>query len=184
MGIMLQRSKIAEDLLITMSQLFGPVPGGLWVSRLYLLALCSRRPPESLAQPWLRWGLSRWPVMLRNGYSQSLATGTIAASGTLGQIIPPSIVLIILADQLASAQLIKRVQPRKALHKAATGEISMPSEFAVTSTSAGEMFLGALVPWVGIGWPVHVVHINLRAYCVLQKHLLFVSMALTTSTFY
>jgi TRAP-type mannitol/chloroaromatic compound transport system permease large subunit/cell division protein FtsB len=90
-------------------------------------------------------GLISLPVMLRNGYSQSLATGTIAASGTLGQIIPPSIVLIILADQLASAT-DQAGTARKALHKAATGELSMPSEFAVTSTSAGEMFLGALVP--------------------------------------
>ncbi|MEM7236405.1 MAG: TRAP transporter large permease subunit, partial [Pseudomonadota bacterium] len=87
------------------------------------------------------------PAMLQRGYSQSLATGTIAASGTLGQIIPPSIVLIILADQLASA-VDQASTARKALHKLATGELSMPSEFDVVSTSAGDMFLGALVPGV------------------------------------
>jgi TRAP-type mannitol/chloroaromatic compound transport system permease large subunit len=85
------------------------------------------------------------PAMLRNNYSHPLATGTIAASGTLGQIIPPSIVLIILADQLGSAS-DQASSARKALHKVATGELTMPSQFDVSSTSAGEMFLGALVP--------------------------------------
>jgi len=144
MGIMLQRSKIAEDLLITMSQLFGPVPGGLGISVVFVGALLAATT-GIVGATVVAMGLISLPVMLRNGYSQSLATGTIAASGTLGQIIPPSIVLIILADQLASAT-DQAGTARKALHKAATGEISMPSEFAVTSTSAGEMFLGALVP--------------------------------------
>jgi TRAP-type mannitol/chloroaromatic compound transport system permease large subunit len=90
-------------------------------------------------------GLISLPVMMRNNYSHSLSTGTIAASGTLGQIIPPSIVLIILADQLASA-VDQADTARKALHKSATGDITMPSEFAVTSTSAGDMFLGAFIP--------------------------------------
>lgn len=144
MGIMLQRSKIAEDLLITMSQLFGPVPGGLGISVVFVGALLAATT-GIVGATVVAMGLISLPVMLRNGYSQSLATGTIAASGTLGQIIPPSIVLIILADQLASAT-DQAGTARKALHKAATGELSMPSEFAVTSTSAGEMFLGALVP--------------------------------------
>jgi len=144
MGIMLQRSKIAEDLLITMSQLFGPVPGGLGISVVFVGALLAATT-GIVGATVVAMGLISLPVMLRNGYSQSLATGTIAASGTLGQIIPPSIVLIILADQLASAT-DQAATARKVLHKEATGELSMPSEFAVTSTSAGEMFLGALVP--------------------------------------
>lgn len=144
MGIMLQRSKIAEDLLVTMSQLFGPVPGGLGISVVFVGALLAATT-GIVGATVVAMGLISLPVMLRNGYSQSLATGTIAASGTLGQIIPPSIVLIILADQLASAT-DQAGTARKALHKAATGELSMPSEFAVTATSAGEMFLGALVP--------------------------------------
>ena len=85
-------------------------------------------------------GLISLPVMLRNKYSPALATGTIAASGTLGQIIPPSIVLIILADQLGSAA-DQASSIRKSLHKEATGDLSMPSVMDVTSTSAGEMFL-------------------------------------------
>ncbi len=144
MGIMLQRSKIAEDLLVTMSQLFGPVPGGLGISVVFVGALLAATT-GIVGATVVAMGLISLPVMLRNGYSQSLATGTIAASGTLGQIIPPSIVLIILADQLASAT-DQAGTARKALHKEATGELTMPSEFAVTSTSAGEMFLGALVP--------------------------------------
>ncbi len=102
MGIMLQRSKIAEDLLITMAQLFGPVPGGLGISVVFVGALLAATT-GILGATVVAMGLISLPAMLRNGYSPSLASGTIAASGTLGQIIPPSIVLIILADQLASA---------------------------------------------------------------------------------
>ncbi len=144
MGIMLQRSKIAEDLLITMAQLFGPVPGGLGISVVFVGALLAATT-GIVGATVVAMGLISLPVMMRNGYSNSLATGTIAASGTLGQIIPPSIVLIILADQLASAT-DQASTARKALYKAATGEVSMPSEFDVSSTSAGEMFLGAFVP--------------------------------------
>ncbi|MGI9332677.1 MAG: SLC13 family permease [Gammaproteobacteria bacterium] len=144
MGIMLQRSKIAEDLLLTMAKLFGPVPGGLGISVVFVGALLAATT-GILGATVVAMGLISLPAMLRNNYSKSLATGTIAASGTLGQIIPPSIVLIILADQLASA-VDQAGTARQALYKHATGEISMPSEFGVTSTSAGEMFLGAFVP--------------------------------------
>lgn len=144
MGIMLQRSKIAEDLLMTMAQLFGPVPGGLGISVVFVGALLAATT-GIVGATVVAMGLISLPVMLRNNYSPSLATGTIAASGTLGQIIPPSIVLIILADQLASAT-DQASTARKALYKVSTGEISMPSEFDVGSTSAGEMFLGAFVP--------------------------------------
>ncbi len=144
MGIMLQRSKIAEDLLIAMAQLFGPVPGGLGISVVFVGALLAATT-GIVGATVVAMGLISLPAMLRNNYSQSLATGTIAASGTLGQIIPPSIVLIILADQLASAT-DQASTLRKALHKEATGELSMPTAFDVTSTSAGEMFLGAFVP--------------------------------------
>lgn len=146
MGIMLQRSKIAEDLLMTMAQLFGPVPGGLGISVVFVGALLAATT-GIVGATVVAMGLISLPVMLRNNYSPSLATGTIAASGTLGQIIPPSIVLIILADQLASAT-DQASTARKVMYKASTGEISMPSEFDVSSTSAGEMFLGAFVPGI------------------------------------
>ena len=144
MGIMLQRSKIAEDLLVTMAQLFGRVPGGLGISVVFVGALLAATT-GIVGATVVAMGLISLPAMLRNKYSPSLASGTIAASGTLGQIIPPSIVLIILADQLASAS-DQASTLRKTMYKDATGELSMPSIFDVTSTSAGEMFLGALVP--------------------------------------
>ena len=144
MGIMLQRSKIAEDLLVTMAQTFGPIPGGLGISVVFVGALLAATT-GIVGATVVAMGLISLPAMLRNNYSPALATGTIAASGTLGQIIPPSIVLIILADQLASA-VDQASTTRQALYKASTGELSMPADFALTSTSAGEMFLGALVP--------------------------------------
>ncbi len=144
MGIMLQRSKIAEDLLITMAQLFGPVPGGLGISVVFVGALLAATT-GIVGATVVAMGLISLPAMLRNNYSPSLATGTIAASGTLGQIIPPSIVLIILADQLSSSA-DQAGTARQNLYKENTGELSMPSVFEVGSTSAGEMFLGAFIP--------------------------------------
>ena len=144
MGLMLERSKIAEDLLLTMAQLFGPVPGGLGISVVFVGALLAATT-GIVGATVIAMGLISLPVMLRNNYSKPLATGTICASGTLGQIIPPSIVLIILADQLSSAA-DRAGTTRNAEYKIATGEFSMPSEFAITSASAGDMFMGAFVP--------------------------------------
>ncbi len=144
MGIMLQRSKIAEDLLVTMAQLFGPIPGGLGISVVVVGALLAATT-GIVGATVVAMGLISLPAMMRNGYSNSLSSGIIASSGTLGQIIPPSIVLIILADQLASA-VDQAGQARQELYKEVTGELVMPSEFGVISTSAGDMFLGALMP--------------------------------------
>lgn len=144
MGIMLQRSKIAEDLLVSMAQLFGPVRGGLGISVVFVGALLAATT-GIVGATVVAMGLISLPAMMRNKYSHPIATGTIAASGTLGQIIPPSIVLIILADQLASA-VDQAGTARKALYKATTGQFSLPSEFGIVSTSAGDMFMGALVP--------------------------------------
>ncbi len=144
MGIMLQRSKIAEDLLVAMAQLFGQIPGGLGISVVFVGALLAATT-GIVGATVVAMGLISLPAMLRNNYSHPVATGTIAASGTLGQIIPPSIVLIILADQLASAT-DQASASRKALYKNTTGELTMPSAFDVSSTSAGEMFLGAFLP--------------------------------------
>ncbi|MDP7425876.1 MAG: TRAP transporter large permease subunit, partial [Rhodospirillales bacterium] len=144
MGLMLQRSKVAEDLLITMAQLFGPVPGGLGIAVVFVGALLAATT-GIVGATVIAMGLISLPVMLRANYNVPLATGTIAASGTLGQIIPPSIVLIILADQLSSAT-DRAATIRKAEFKDTTGLSSLPTEFDLTSTSAGEMFLGALLP--------------------------------------
>ena len=144
MGIMLQRSKIAEDLLVAMAQLFGPLPGGLGISVVFVGALLAATT-GIVGATVIAMGLISLPAMLRNNYSKSLAAGTICASGTLGQIIPPSIVLIILADQLSNAA-DQANGMRKELYKEATGEFSMPSQFDVVSASAGDMFMGALIP--------------------------------------
>ena len=144
MGIMLQRSKIAEDLLVAMAQLFGPVPGGLGISVIFVGALLAATT-GIVGATVIAMGLISLPAMLRNNYSKSLACGTICASGTLGQIIPPSIVLIILADQLSIAA-DQAITARKADYREITGEFSMPSDFDVVSASAGDMFMGAFVP--------------------------------------
>lgn len=144
MGIMLQRSKIAEDLLLSMARLFGPVPGGLGVSVVFVGTLLAATT-GIVGATVIAMGLISLPAMLRNNYSKSLACGTICASGTLGQIIPPSIVLIILADQLSSAA-DQANSMRKELYRTATGEYAMPSHFDVISASAGDMFMGAFVP--------------------------------------
>ena len=144
MGIMLQRSKIAEDLLVSMAQLFGPIPGGLGISVVFVGALLAATT-GIVGATVIAMGLISLPAMLEHNYSKPLATGTICASGTLGQIIPPSIVLIILADQLSSAAEIANTA-RIAEYKLATGETMMPSEFDVVSASAGDMFVGAFLP--------------------------------------
>lgn len=144
MGVMFQRSKIAEDLLEAMAQLLRPVPGAMAISVIVVGALLAATT-GIVGATVVTMGMISLPAMLKNNYSKSLATGTIAATGTLGQIIPPSIILIILVDQLTTA-VTKANVDRAALYKAATGEFSMPSEFAVLSVNAGDMFMGAIVP--------------------------------------
>ena len=99
MGLILERSGMAEDLLDTIGQLFGPVRGGLAFAVIFVGALLAATTGV-VAASVISMGLISLPIMLRYGYDRRIATGVIAASGTLAQIIPPSLVLIILADQL------------------------------------------------------------------------------------
>ena len=99
MGLILERSGMAEDLLETIGQLFGPVRGGLAFAVIFVGALLAATTGV-VAASVISMGLISLPIMLRNGYDRRVASGVIAASGTLAQIIPPSLVLIILADQL------------------------------------------------------------------------------------
>ncbi len=99
MGLILERSGMAEDLLDSIGQLFGPVRGGLAFAVVFVGALLAATTGV-LAASVIAMGLISLPIMLRYGYDRSLATGVIAASGTLAQIIPPSLVLIVMADQL------------------------------------------------------------------------------------
>jgi tripartite ATP-independent transporter DctM subunit len=99
MGLILERSGMAEDLLDTIGQLFGPLRGGLAYAVVFVGALLAATTGV-VAASVISMGLISLPIMLRYGYDRRLATGVIAASGTLAQIIPPSLVLIVLADQL------------------------------------------------------------------------------------
>ena len=99
MGLILERSGMAEDLLETIGQLFGPVRGGLAFAVIFVGALLAATTGV-VAASVISMGLISLPIMLRYGYDRRIASGVIAASGTLAQIIPPSLVLIILADQL------------------------------------------------------------------------------------
>jgi TRAP-type mannitol/chloroaromatic compound transport system permease large subunit len=99
MGIILERSGMAEDLLDTIGQLFGPIRGGLAFAVILVGALLAATTGV-VAASVIAMGLISLPIMLRYGYDRKMATGVISASGTLAQIIPPSLVLIILADQL------------------------------------------------------------------------------------
>ena len=99
MGTMLEKSRLAEDLLKTIAKLFGPLRGGLALA-VVLVGTLLAAATGVVGASVVAMGLIALPVMLRFGYSAELSTGVIAASGTLGQIIPPSIVLVVLADQL------------------------------------------------------------------------------------
>src|SRR5499427_3149082 len=99
MGLILERSGMAEDLLDTIGQLFGTVRGGLAYAVVFVGALLAATTGV-VAASVISMGLISLPIMLRYGYDRRLASGVIAASGTLAQIIPPSLVLIIMADQL------------------------------------------------------------------------------------
>ena len=116
-----------------MAQLFGSVPGGLGISVVLVGALLAATT-GIVGATVIAMGLISLPAMLKHNYSKSLSTGTICASGTLGQIIPPSIVLIILADQLSNAADIAN-NSRSSEYRNLTGDFSLPSEFSVISTS-------------------------------------------------
>ncbi len=102
MGLILERSGMAEDLLDTVGQLFGPIRGGLAVAVVLVGAMLAATTGV-VAASVISMGLISLPIMLRYGYDRRIASGVIAASGTLAQIIPPSLVLIILADQLGKS---------------------------------------------------------------------------------
>src|SRR3989442_5986794 len=102
MGLILERSGMAEDLLDTIGQLFGPLRGGLAFAVIFVGALLAATTGV-VAASVISMGLISLPIMLRYGYDRRFASGVIAASGTLAQIIPPSLVLIVMADQLGKS---------------------------------------------------------------------------------
>jgi len=130
MGIMLERSKVAEGLLETMASLFGSLRGGLGIS-VTLVGMLLAASTGIIGATVVTMGLLALPTMLRRGYDPALATGTICASGTLGQIIPPSIVLVLLGDVLSSA------------YQQAQLDMGI---FSPETVSVGDLFAGALLP--------------------------------------
>jgi tripartite ATP-independent transporter DctM subunit len=130
MGVILERSKIAEDLLDTMAKLFGKYKGGLAISVTLVGALLAAST-GIVGATVVTMGLMSLPTMLRRGYQPSFAAGTICATGTLGQIIPPSIALVLLGDVLSNAY--QQAQLNMGI-------------FSPKTVSVGDLFMGALLP--------------------------------------
>jgi len=143
MGITLERSKIANELLTTMAKVFGPLPGGLAVSVVVVGAFLAAST-GIVGATVVTMGLLSLPTMLRNGYSPELSTGVIAASGTLGQIIPPSIVIVLLGT--LAGDLYSRAQETRAQNLGCTDALTYLGEPAVVSV--GTLFQAALLPGI------------------------------------
>jgi tripartite ATP-independent transporter DctM subunit len=130
MGVMLERSRVAENLLDTMAELFGQLRGGLGYS-VTLVGMLLAASTGIVGATVVTMGLLSLPTMLRRGYDPRIASGVICASGTLGQIIPPSIVLVLLGDVLSSAYQ--------------QAQLDMGS-YSPETVSVGDLFSGALIP--------------------------------------
>ena len=130
MGIVLERSRVAEELLDTMGQLFGSLRGGLGISVTIVGALLAAST-GIVGATVVTMGLLSLPTMMKRGYAKSLSCGSICAAGTLGQIIPPSIVLILLGDQISNAYV------------EAQREIG---NWSPEPVSVGDLFAGAIIP--------------------------------------
>ncbi|HLV15872.1 MAG TPA: TRAP transporter large permease subunit [Pseudomonas sp.] len=130
MGVMLEKSRIADDLLDSMTRLFGAKPGGLAISVCLVGALLAAST-GIVGATVVTLGLLALPTMLRRGYDPAISTGTLAATGTLGQIVPPSIVLVLLGDVMSSAY--QQAQLKMGI-------------FSPKTVSVGDLFMGALIP--------------------------------------
>jgi tripartite ATP-independent transporter DctM subunit len=130
MGVTLERARIAEELLETLSGLFGTLRGGLGIS-VTLVGMLLAASTGIVGATVVTMGLLSLPTMLKRGYSPEIAAGTICASGTLGQIIPPSIILVMLGDVMTTA------------YQQAQLEMGV---FSPKTVSVGDLFAGALIP--------------------------------------
>ena len=130
MGVTLERTHIAEDLLETLSMLMGRLRGGLGIA-VTLVGMLMAASTGIVGATVVTMGLLSLPTMMRRGYDPGIATGTITAAGTLGQIIPPSIILVLLGDVLSSAYQQAQLQQ---------------GIFQVDTVTVGDLFIGALIP--------------------------------------
>jgi tripartite ATP-independent transporter DctM subunit len=130
MGVMLERSRIAEDLLETMGRLFGALPGGLGFSVIVVGVLLAAAKGV-VGATTVTMGLIVLPTMLRHGYDKALAAGTVAATATLAQIFPPATVLVLLGDQLSNSYQAAQLAQ---------------GNFAPQTVSVADLFAGAIIP--------------------------------------
>lgn len=130
MGVMLERSRIAEELLETMGRLFGALRGGLGIS-VAIVGTLLAAAKGVVGATTVTMGLIVLPTMLRHGYDKKLAAGTVAATATLAQIFPPATVLVLLGDQLSTAYQAAQLQQ---------------GNFAPSSVTVSDLFAGALIP--------------------------------------
>ena len=142
MGVMLEKSRVAENLLETMARLFGRFPGGLGIS-VAMVGMLLAASTGIVGATVVTMGLLALPTMLKRGYDTALATGSIAATGTLGQIIPPSIALVLLGDVLSNAY--QEAQLSQGI-------------YATETVSVGDLFVGALVPGLALVF-LYIVYI-------------------------
>jgi tripartite ATP-independent transporter DctM subunit len=134
MGVMLERSRIAEDLLETMGRLFGALPGGLGFSVIVVGVLLAAAKGV-VGATTVTMGLIVLPTMLRHGYDKALAAGTVAATATLAQIFPPATVLVLLGDQLSNSYQAAQLAQ---------------GNFAPQTVSVADLFAGAIIPGLGL----------------------------------
>jgi len=134
MGVMLDRSRIAEELLETISRLFGALPGGLGIA-VILVGTLLAAAKGIVGATTVTMGLIALPIMLRHGYDKALAAGTIAATATLAQIFPPATVLILLGDQLSNSYRAAQLAQ---------------GNFAPQAISVADLFAGAIVPGLAL----------------------------------
>tara|TARA_Y100001970_G_scaffold288855_1_gene417416 strand:+ start:86670 stop:88043 length:1374 start_codon:yes stop_codon:yes gene_type:complete len=147
MGVLLEKSNLAEDLLGNMAQVLGGFKGSLAISVIFVGALIAAST-GIVGATVIAMGLISLPIMLNRNYDHSLATGTICATGTLGQIIPPSIALVILGDVLSSAYQ--------------QSQLSL-GNFSAKTVSVGDLFLGAIIPGLILVF-CYVSYVLIKAY--------------------
>ena len=146
MGVVLERAKIAEDLLANLAGMFGARPGGLGLAVILVGALLAAST-GIVGAPVVTMGVLALPTMLRAGYQPQLAAGTICATGTLGQIIPPSIALVLLGDTMSSAYQ----------------QAQLKMNIVNTQTvSVGDLFVGAIVPGIVLVF-LYLAYVLIRA---------------------
>ena len=159
MGVMLERSRVAENLLDTMAEVFGQLRGGLGYS-VTLVGMLLAASTGIVGATVVTMGLLSLPTMLRHGYDPRIAAGVICASGTLGQIIPPSIVLVLLGDVLSSA------------YQQAQLDMGI---YATDTVSVGDLFTGALIPGLllvslYLAWLAFVARTRPQSMPAIREH--------------